>query len=1047
MTQSSQPTPNIPTHATHPHIITLPNTETGHYHVRDAGGTATLNHGPERTVIDLADLGWRFTCGHGSDDILPPSVATAPDCDDSAATGWEPVTLPHTWNARDTNDGVRGNMNRTVGWYRARLRVRRAGCGHTASAGKATPHQYDLPAGAERHGETTRTPGNDPVLVMTPTRRTYLEFDGVNSITSLYVNGRALAPLGSDPQDTARDTGDPAHLGGYAMFRFDLTDALLDAVNGTSADSTIADDQTAGSTDDTDDDQTDTNVVIAVRVDNRRDLRVAPLFADFNFYGGIYRPARLVQTADVHLAIDDHGASGLRVVTPNAGRRDTIERPEHLGLTEVHANVVNDSDRLRRILAITTITDRDGRIVADDTTSVEIAPHSSTPVDRTLEIADPHLWQPIDYSRDADNSDVAYRYGVRMTLIDADATPRTNTGDTGDTNAMEPDAAVRADAVCADAVPTDDDTVASTTATSLDSVTEQIGYRWFHVSHDHGFFINGRSHPLRGVTRHQDREGLGNALHDAQHLEDFTLILEMGVNYLRLAHYPHANYFYDLCDANGVIVWAEIPFIDWVGEDERFADVTKEQLVELIRQQGNRPSVCFWGLQNEVGNHNTANRWIAMPQLSRELDDLAHAEDRTRYTTQAADQDETASERDHWASDIISWNMYPGWYSQPGFGALIEQKRTIERRPLGLSEYGTGASVDQHELHPNAHKTRPNSYWQPEEYQSLQHEEALAYINAHPWLWSTSLWNMFDFGVDHRPSEAGRFEINNKGLVTWDRKVKKDAFYLHKANWNRLDPFVYIASRRYTARAEGPSTVRVYSNLDRVWLRVAHDGDAQVTYDAVAQGNGVFTVDGLLDEPGVYTIWAYGAYDEYDDGAAGANGADGADNANGIACAIGTHDETGATSAHDMAGTHDTIDTYGGATVWADQVIWTRLADDDRVNGGQPAKVLNDAAAGDTIGGDATDADGRARVTGTVIPWSLWARPDSCFSLDRENHRMIAAHPLHDITPEQWRAAFSFNGSGTIDFYATLPTGLTSADKAVVTAPDGTTTVFTVAQG
>ncbi|KFI52645.1 glycoside hydrolase family 2 protein [Bifidobacterium biavatii] len=928
------------------HIIPLAQTEVSHYHVRDAGGTAALNHGPERMVVDLADLGWRFTCGHGDEGILAPSVAAATGFDDS---GWEPVTLPHTWNARDTNDGVRGNMNRTVGWYRAHLHV-----AATTDAGRATVIK---PA----------------TIAASPDRRTYLEFDGVNSITSLYVNGHALAPLGSDPQDTARDTGDPAHLGGYAMFRFDLTDALHEGDN-----------------------------VIAVRVDNRRDLRVAPLFADFNFYGGIYRPARLVQTSDVHLALDDHGAPGLRVVTPNAGRSESIERPEHLGLTEVHADIVNDSDRERRISVRTTIVapgsataasvsatgtpdDAHSATVADNVTDITLAPHERQHVTVTLEVAEPHLWQPIDYSRGATNSDVAYQYNVRMVLADQDALEE-----------------------------------AHGTA-PLDSVSEKVGYRWFHVSQNDGFFINGRSHPLRGVTRHQDRENLGNALHDAQHLEDFTLILEMGVNYLRLAHYPHANYFYDLCDANGVIVWAEIPFIDWVGEDERFADVTKEQLVELIRQQGNRPSICFWGLQNEVGNHNTANQWIAMPQLSRELNDLAHAEDATRYTTQAADQDETASERDDWASDIISWNMYPGWYSQPGFGALIEQKRSIERRPLGLSEYGTGASIDQHELHPNAHKTRPNSYWQPEEYQSQQHEEALAYINAHDWLWSTSLWNMFDFGVDHRPSEAGRFEINNKGLVTWNRRVKKDAFYLHKANWNRLDPFVYIASRRYTARAEGPSTVRVYSNLDRVWLRVAHDGGAQVAYDAVAQGNGVFTVDGLLDEPGTYTIWAYGAYD---DGTAGTTGA---------------HDAADATDTHD-----DAAGAPDDATVWADQVIWTRLADDDRVDGGQLAKTLIDAADSTAVDGDATDADGRARVTGTVIPWSLWARPDSGFALDRENRRMVAERPLHDITPEQWRAAFSFNGSGTIDFYATLPTGLTPADKAVVTAPDGTQTVFTV---
>ncbi|KAB8287072.1 Glycosyl hydrolases family 2, TIM barrel domain-containing protein [Bifidobacterium ramosum] len=980
---------------THPRIIPLSQTETSRYHVRDAGGTATLNHGPEREVVDLADLGWRFACGHGDDDILDPATAAAPDFDDS---GWEPVTLPHTWNALDTNDGVRGNMNRTVGWYRAHLHV--------------------------------------PV---SPGRRTYLEFDGVNSITSLYVDGRALAPLSADPRDTAWNTGDPAHLGGYAMFRYDLTDALLDAVS-TTADHDAATGNDAAPADGTaDGDVRDVDVVIAVRVDNRRDLRVAPLFADFNFYGGIYRPARLVRTADVHLALDDHGASGLRVVTPNAGRSESVERPDHLGLTRIEADIVNDADRERHVLVRTTIvapsataagnasatTVTDGTAlpiaddahdvtVANDVTNVTLAPRERRHVKVTLEIKNPHLWQPIDYSRGATNDDVAYQYNVRMTVIDTESPAKFAVGN----GKIAPLAALGRNDNTAEAPGRHDGNgdarsqpATAPTGTPLDSVAERIGYRWFHVSHDHGFFINGRSHPLRGVTRHQDREGLGNALHDAQHLEDFTIIMQMGVNYLRLAHYPHANYFYDLCDANGVIVWAEIPFIDWVGEDERFADVTKEQLVELIRQQGNRPSICFWGLQNEVGNHNTANQWIAMPQLSRELNDLAHTEDATRYTTQAADQDETASSRGNWASDIISWNMYPGWYSQPGFGALIEQKRSIESRPLGLSEYGTGASIDQHELHPNAHKTRPNSYWQPEEYQSMQHEEALAYINAHDWLWSTSLWNMFDFGVDHRPSEAGRFEINNKGLVTWDRRVKKDAFYLHKANWNRLDPFVYIASRRYTAREEGPSTVRVYSNLDRVWLQVAHDGAAAVRYDARACGNGVFTVDGLLNESGVYTIWAYGVAD---DG--------------------GCEGEDGAVSPDDGA-------AY--VNVYADQVIWTRLADGDRTTGGRIVGAVDDSDAAD----DGSD-DGRARIAdGAQIPWSLWARPDSGFSLDREGLRMIAQRPLPEITPEQWQAAFSFNGSGTIDFYATLPTGLTPADKAVVTAPDGTQTVFTVVQG
>ncbi|QOL32810.1 glycoside hydrolase family 2 protein [Bifidobacterium eulemuris] len=716
--------------------------------MRDNALKTLLNHGAERRLIDLTQADWMFSSHGGSIDSLEPAAA---GYDDST---WTHVTLPHTWNAEDTCNGVLGDMRRTVGWYRTHL---------------------NIDAGA------------------LDGRVAYLEFLGANTMTSVYVNGIRQTITPKTPADDARDTGDrTTHLGGYAAFRVNIGSDLHEGDN-----------------------------VIAVRVDNRFDARVAPLFADFDFYGGIYREAYLVIADTVHIDLDDYGSSGLYVATPNAGKRDSSDRPEHLGRTVVRARLVNNSDYTRQVVATVRIAQADGAIVVSERRQVEIAANDGTTIVQEMEVDDPHLWRPIDYSRGADRSDVGYQYTVLLQIADSDGNP-------------------------------------------IDSVVERIGYRWFHVDPETGFHINGVSHPLRGVARHQEREGVGNCLTNANHLEDIRIALDLGANYLRLAHYPHANYFYDLCDANGIVVWAEIPFVDWVGEDPAFANVTCAQMTELVRQQFNRPSICFWGLQNEVGNRATSNSWIAMPELMERLDSIVHQEDPTRYTTQATDQFEAHSSYENWSSDLISWNIYPSWYMEPGFGLLMDKRRAAETRPLGVSEYGAGANIRQHALHPTCDEVRPNGSWHPEEFQCDIHEEALAYINTHPWIWSSSAWSLFDFSVDHRPSEAGRFELNNKGLVTRDRRTRKDAFYLYKANWNHADPFVHLVSKRYHVRAEGPTDIRIYSNTDRVWVKISHDGMPQTKIQAEYRGNGVFVVPGQMQEPGIYTVWAYGSTDGCD---------------------------------------------------------------------------------------------------------------------------------------------------------------------------------------
>lgn len=340
-----------------------------------------------------------------------------------------------------------------------------------------------------------------------------------------------------------------------------------------------------------------------------------------------------------------------------------------------------------------------------------------------------------------------------------------------------------------------------------DEVSLRFGVRSFSVDAEQGFFLNGKPYPLRGVSRHQDREGVGNALTKEMHKEDMELIAELGANSIRLAHYQHDQYFYDLCDEYGMVVWAEIPYITRHMENGR--ENILQQMRELIVQNHHHASICFWGISNEISAGGMEQSVI---DNNRELERLAKTMDSTRLTTLACAfmLDEKSPMLS--ITDTVAYNHYFGWY----VGAMEDNDEwfdhfheTYPGLPVGLSEYGAEAVMQWQ-------TAKPVRGDYTEQYQALYHEHMAQMIDARPWLWCTYVWNMFDFAADGR-DEGGVKGRNNKGLVTFDRKVKKEAFYLYKAYWSK-EPFVYITGRRYVNRSENEAEVKIYSNQKEITL-------------------------------------------------------------------------------------------------------------------------------------------------------------------------------------------------------------------------------------
>lgn len=351
---------------------------------------------------------------------------------------------------------------------------------------------------------------------------------------------------------------------------------------------------------------------------------------------------------------------------------------------------------------------------------------------------------------------------------------------------------------------------AKASLTSGDVISTRFGCRQFEIDPQKGFILNGRSYPLRGVSRHQDLKDVGNALTLEHHRQDMAIIRELGANTLRLAHYQHAQEFYDLCDENGIIVWAEIPYITMHMKNGR-AD-TLSQMEELVVQNYNHPSIVVWGLSNEITAASTVNEDLL--ENHRLLNDLCHKLDATRPTTMAnvfmLEIDSPILE----IPDVNSYNLYFGWY----VGELEQTDEFFDEyhikypdRAIGFSEYGADAN-------PQYQSASPEKGDYTESYQAVYHEHMLRMIEDRPWIWASHVWNLFDFAADGR-DEGGKHGENQKGIVTFDRKLKKDAFYLYKSAWSK-EPVVHICGSRYVDRTEDVTEIKVYSNFPEVTLYV-----------------------------------------------------------------------------------------------------------------------------------------------------------------------------------------------------------------------------------
>ncbi len=343
----------------------------------------------------------------------------------------------------------------------------------------------------------------------------------------------------------------------------------------------------------------------------------------------------------------------------------------------------------------------------------------------------------------------------------------------------------------------------------VDAVSSRFGCRSFEIDPERGFILNGEEYPLRGVSRHQDRLRLGNALLPEHHIEDMDLICEVGATTIRLAHYQHDQFFYDLCDERGMVIWAEIPYISNHMPTGR--ENTISQMKELIVQNYNHPSIVVWGLSNEITMNGAGDKDLL--ENHHILNDMVHDMDKTRLTTMAVLSMCSMDEEYVHIPDTVSYNHYFGWYggdttmNGPWFDKFHAK---YPDKPIGCSEYGCEAL--------NWHTSDPKQGDYTEEYQAFYHEELIKQLFTRKYIWATHVWNMFDFGADNR-AEGGENGQNHKGLVTFDRKYKKDSFYAYKA-WLSNDPFVHICGKRYVDRVEDVTKVTVYSNQPSVELFV-----------------------------------------------------------------------------------------------------------------------------------------------------------------------------------------------------------------------------------
>jgi beta-galactosidase len=507
---------------------------------------------------------------------------------------------------------------------------------------------------------------------------------------------------------------------------------------------------------------------IAIKVDNSTEIICPPISADFTFYGGITRNVELIVSDKVHFNINETIDNDLLKSPIQVAQSGIFLKQSNVSESSATLDIVSmlQNNRSKSVTATIEIKIKDasGKTVKKLSDKKRIPANSSLNSSINTTISNPHLWDGI-------NNPYLYKVEAKLKV----------------------------------------------NCKTVDSLVQPLGFRYFTVDADKGFFLNGKSYPLRGICLHEEKKDKGRAVSDADRKEALDLLLETGANYLRLSHYQHGDFSYNYLDSMGIVCWAEIPVINTAGTSQEdnliYQQNASSMMYELVRQQYNHPSIIFWGLSNEINYKHGVKPLATIEKLNK----IVKSEDSYRLSAVAAMYPENET---NWVSDVYSNNRYDGWY----YGKIADFGTTYDTlhmkyptKKIGVSEYGVGANITQHEW--PVVKPNEGGQYHPEEYQNLYHEEYLKMINARPFIWSSSVWAAFDFGSDLR-DEGTQPGINDKGLITFDRSVKKDAFYWYKANWNKKEAVVYISSRRYNIRQGIYNTVKIYSNCASVTLKL-----------------------------------------------------------------------------------------------------------------------------------------------------------------------------------------------------------------------------------
>lgn len=497
--------------------------------------------------------------------------------------------------------------------------------------------------------------------------------------------------------------------------------------------------------------------LIAVKVDNKHDETIPPLDADFAFYGGIYRDVWLIAANDAHFSFEKTGAFGVNVETPKVSNESAD--------VKVLGKISNDSGKTKNLEIVSKIFDKSGKSVSQTKTKLQVGARSERDFKISHEpVKNPELWSP-----DAPNL-----YSVRTQIME--------------------------------------------NGKITDEIVSPLGFRWFLFDANKGFFLNGKHLKLRGTNRHQDFEGMANAVPDSIHIRDLEMIKEDGFNFVRLAHYPQDPSVLAAADRLGLLIWEEIPIVNLIPDSAEFNENSKRMAREMIAQHRNHPSIIMWGYMNEIflRQKDDANLIKKTVELAREIEKICRAEDPSRFTTMAIDRNnkntyETSGIIN--VPQVIGWNLYHGWYYEKfeDFGKFMDEKRRRNPNiPFLISEYGSGSDERIHSL-------KPKSFDFSVEWQQLYHESYIAQIDEREYIGGSAIWNQFNFGSEFRGDSIPH--INQKGLYTFDRKPK-DISYFYKAKFSKT-PVLHIASTEWTRRSASGTNLhplKIYTNLSEIEL-------------------------------------------------------------------------------------------------------------------------------------------------------------------------------------------------------------------------------------